>query len=277
MKQTRRTTVYDPALGIEAYRLQGFPRPFPPHFHDYYVIGYVAAGTRRMVCGGQAWTVRRGDLLVFQPGEVHACVQAGRGSLSYRGLNIPPAVMEHLAGELTGAAAPPRFSPPVLTDPEAAGCLRFLHLLVMAGEPDFRREELLMLLVSRLLQLCGQTAPAEAPACRAEIAQLCGWMERHFAQRLDLDTLCRRAHLSKSTLLRAFVQARGMTPCRYLESLRVSAARRLLEQGVPPTEAALEAGFADQSHLTHAFSRYLGVTPGAYQASFPSAEIRKRG
>ncbi len=122
MKQTRRTTVYDPALGIEAYRLQGFPRPFPPHFHDYYVIGYVEAGTRRMVCGGQAWTVRRGDLLVFQPGEVHACVQAGRGSLSYRGLNVPPAVMEHLAGELTGAAAPPRFSPPVLTDPEAAGC-----------------------------------------------------------------------------------------------------------------------------------------------------------
>ena len=100
MKQTRRTTVYDPALGIEAYRLQGFPRPFPPHFHDYYVIGYVEAGTRRMVCGGQAWTVRRGDLLVFQPGEVHACVQAGRGSLSYRGLNVPPAVMEHLAGEL---------------------------------------------------------------------------------------------------------------------------------------------------------------------------------
>ena len=147
----------------------------------------------------------------------------------------------------------------------------------MAGEPDFRREELLMLLVSRLLQLCGQTAPAEAPACRAEIAQLCGWMERHFAQRLDLDTLCRRAHLSKSTLLRAFVQARGMTPYRYLESLRVSAARRLLERGVPPAEAALEAGFADQSHLTHAFSRYLGITPGAYQASFPSAEIRKRG
>ena len=41
MKQTVRTAVYDESLQIEAYRLQGTQRPFPNHFHGYYVIGLV--------------------------------------------------------------------------------------------------------------------------------------------------------------------------------------------------------------------------------------------
>lgn len=45
MKQTVRTAVYDESLQIEAYRLQGTQRPFPNHFHGYYVIGLVESGT----------------------------------------------------------------------------------------------------------------------------------------------------------------------------------------------------------------------------------------
>lgn len=50
MKQTVRTAVYDESLQIEAYRLQGTQRPFPNHFHGYYVIGLVESGTRRLSC-----------------------------------------------------------------------------------------------------------------------------------------------------------------------------------------------------------------------------------
>jgi len=37
--------------------------------------------------------------------------------------------------------------------------------------------------------------------------------------------------------------------------------------GVTPAQAAAEAGFADQAHLTRWFRRYYGVTPGAYRAA----------
>ena len=53
MKQTVRTAVYDESLQIEAYRLQGTQRPFPNHFHGYYVIGLVESGTRRLSCRQQ--------------------------------------------------------------------------------------------------------------------------------------------------------------------------------------------------------------------------------
>ena len=41
MKREIRTVVYDEDLQIEAYRFEGFVRPFPGHFHEYYVIGYI--------------------------------------------------------------------------------------------------------------------------------------------------------------------------------------------------------------------------------------------
>jgi AraC-like DNA-binding protein len=44
-------------------------------------------------------------------------------------------------------------------------------------------------------------------------------------------------------------------------------ARRLLAVGEPPANAAQLSGFADQSHLTRAFVRQFGITPGRYKAA----------
>jgi AraC-like DNA-binding protein len=46
--------------------------------------------------------------------------------------------------------------------------------------------------------------------------------------------------------------------------VRVERARLLLARGVPIAQAALDTGFADQSHLTRQFKRFVGVTPGEY-------------
>jgi AraC-like DNA-binding protein len=43
--------------------------------------------------------------------------------------------------------------------------------------------------------------------------------------------------------------------------------RRLLIAGRSPSDAALAAGFADQSHMTRAFMRQFGITPARYQAA----------
>ena len=93
-------------------------------------------------------------------------------------------------------------------------------------------------------------------------------MEQHYAERIDLEQLCRCAGLSKSTLLRAFTRSKGITPYRYLENIRISKAKTLLEQGIPPLTAALQTGFSDQSHFSNYFIRFIGLTPGVYQASF---------
>lgn len=273
MKTELRTAVYDDGLRVEAYRFQGIVQPFPSHFHAHYVIGLVEGGERTLSCKSREYAIRPGDMLLFNPGDSHACVQSG-GTLDYRGLNIAKDVMLDLAEEVTGRRVLPGFSRTVLADDEAACHLRALHELVMERSRGFGREEHLLLLAARLIQTCGQPFEDCVPECREEVERACAFMEDHYAEHICLDQLCRCAGLSKSTLLRAFARSKGVTPYCYLENIRVGAAKRLLEQGVPPVEAALRTGFSDQSHFTNYFSRLIGLSPGVYRDMFKDAQPR---
>lgn len=176
--------------------------------------------------------------------------------------------MEEIAGEHT----PLRFLQNVLHDEEEACCLRALHEQVMQASSGFGEEEALLLLLALLSERCGQIAACSIPSCTDEVKAVCAFMERHYAEHISLEKLCRCVGLSKSTLLRAFAREKGMTPYRYLENIRVRRAKELLERGVPPCEAALRTGFSDQSHLTNYFSRFLGLPPGIYREMFRSGE-----
>lgn len=60
MKKEVRTVVYDDELHIEAYRFEGIVQPFPNHFHEYYVIGFMEDGERVLSCKNQNYTITKG-------------------------------------------------------------------------------------------------------------------------------------------------------------------------------------------------------------------------
>ena len=268
MKKEVRTVVYDDELRIEAYRFEGIVQPFPNHFHEYYVIGFVESGERCLSCKNNEYAIQKGNVLLFNPGDNHACVQNDGGTLDYRGFNISKEVMLDLTEEVTGKRELPGFSENVIFDEEVICYLHPLHEMVMKGLCDFGKEENLLLLISMLIQRYGQPFENCIPECREEIEKACRFMEQHFAERIYLDQICRYAGLSKSTLLRAFTKSKGVTPYSYLENIRIGEAKKLLEQGFPPIEAALRTGFSDQSHFTNYFNRFIGLSPGVYREIF---------
>ena len=268
MKKEIRTVVYDEELRIEAYRFEGIVQPFPNHFHEYYVIGFIEGGERRLICRSREYEIRRGDILLFNPGDSHACVQSDGEVFDYRGFNLSKEVMKELAEELTGKKELPGFSENVIHDTEAVCYVRPLHEMVMEGCVEFGKEENLLLLLGLLIQRYGQPFEECIPECGAEIERACSFMEQHYAEHIYLDQICRCAGLSRSTLLRAFAKCKGVTPYSYLENIRIGAAKRLLEQGVSPAEAAIRTGFSDQSHFTNYFSRFIGLAPGVYRDIF---------
>lgn len=268
MKKETKTVVYDDALRLEAYRFEGVAQPFPNHFHEYYVIGYMERGERRLSCKNREYTVRTGDILLFNPGDSHACVQSGGDALDYRALNIAKPVMLDLAEEITGKRELPGFSVNVLRDAEIACCLRDLHGQILCGFGEFCKEENLLLLLSMLIRQYGQPFESCVPECREELDIACRFMEHHFAERISLSDICRAAGLSRSALLRAFTRSKGVTPYSYLINIRIGEAKKLLERGMLPIDAALQTGFSDQSHFTNCFSRFIGISPGAYREIF---------
>ena len=273
MKNEPGTAVYDQELRLEAYR---FRRSFPKHFHEYYVVGYIEDGQGALICKDVEYALKKGDIVIYNPGDIHSCAESG-AALDYWGFHIPRETMLDLTEELAGQRVLPVFSRNVISDQEAAWDFRALHQQIMSGSREFDREERLLLLLSRLLRLCGQPFEALPAAGREAVERACAFMERHCGERITLERIAGEAGLSKSALLRAFAREKGVTPYHYLESVRIGEAKKLLEQGVSPAETALRTGFSDQSHFTNYFSRFIGLSPGAYREIFTEKERLSHG
>ncbi len=265
VKEELRTLRHDEDLRLDACRFQGLEQPFPNHFHDYCVLGLMEAGHRRLFCKNRDYIIGPGDILLFQPGDSHGCAQSGGERLDYRSLHVPRETMQALAVEITGTQELPVFVENVIRDCEAAEYLLRLHRMVMEGSREFEKEEILFLLAARLIERYAESPSYRPPGCAGEeVEHACAYMEEHFSERISLDRLCRESGLSKSSLLRAFTKSKGVTPYRYLQAVRIGRAKALLEQGIPPAEAGMQTGFADQSHFSRFFTQFIGLPPAAY-------------
>ena len=268
-KSELRTARYDPELRVEAYQFQGVMQAFPNHFHEHYVVGFIERGRRNLKVRGNCHLTAPGDLLLFNPGENHACEAYHDQPLDYRCINIMPDVMAAAAREISGSENPVVFSQAVVFHCELIGELRELHSMILRGERGVQKEERFYFLLEQLLRDYAQAVDREPAAePRAEVRAVCDYLDAHASEQVSLDTLGELAGLSKYHLLRAFTKETGITPYRYLETIRIDRTKALLREGVSPAEAALSAGFSDQSHFTNAFKRFIGLTPGQYRRVF---------
>jgi AraC-like DNA-binding protein len=91
---------------------------------------------------------------------------------------------------------------------------------------------------------------------------------------VDLASLAKHAGLSRFQALRAFKRRYGLPPHAYQLCVRVTLARKLLLEGAPPADVAVQCGFVDQSHLIRHFKRVVGVTPMQYAPSHAASKSK---
>lgn len=224
MQKEIRTVCYDKNLRLEAYRFEGIVQPFPNHFHDYYVIGFIEAGARCLSCKNKEYTIGQGNILLFNPKDNHSCVQCDGKTLDYRGLNIPKETMLSLAEEITGSRTLPGFSENVIKNDELNRYLHSLHQMIMDGSKDFEKEETFLTLISLLIEKYGQDFSSCASEQDKKIEDTCAFMAEHITEHITLENLCKHSNMSKSTLLRAFIKSKRLTPYRYLQTIRIGKA-----------------------------------------------------
>jgi transcriptional regulator GlxA family with amidase domain len=95
------------------------------------------------------------------------------------------------------------------------------------------------------------------------------WALEHLAENLGVERLAERVAMSPRNFARVFVQQTGVTPARFVEQIRVEAARQRLEQGRETVDGVASAcGLGTALTLRRTFERHLGVTPSEYRARF---------
>ena len=91
-------------------------------------------------------------------------------------------------------------------------------------------------------------------------------VSRSAGQRLSVTELAARLRCSREYLTRAFGDAMGVSPGRYIELHRLEVARHLLaETNLAVGEIAFRSGFSDPSHLSARFRARFGSTPTDYR------------
>ncbi|MFJ8476899.1 GlxA family transcriptional regulator [Kitasatospora sp. NPDC094011] len=104
---------------------------------------------------------------------------------------------------------------------------------------------------------------------RAPLRDVLDWVADHPEGDLGVPALAARAAMSERNFTRVFRAETGRTPAAYVESVRIEAARRLLETTAVTLDAvAHSCGFGTVETLHRSFKRSLGVTPGEYRRRF---------
>ncbi len=127
---------------------------------------------------------------------------------------------------------------------------------------------------SLLFELCGHLAGRpQLDALEPEwLAGVETALQAGFAQGFDVANLAGVAGVSPAHLCKTFRRFRGRSMGDYIMGLRMQlVCRRLVEGSEPLSDIAAEAGFTDQSHMTHIFTRFVGEPPGAYRRRLASA------
>jgi AraC family transcriptional regulator len=99
-----------------------------------------------------------------------------------------------------------------------------------------------------------------------QVQRVLDFVQAHLSQELSLEALAQQIGLSPYHFARLFRQTTGESPHQFVLRQRIERAQRLLqERDVSLAHVAGASGFANQSHLTQAFKRHLGLTPQAYR------------
>jgi transcriptional regulator GlxA family with amidase domain len=98
------------------------------------------------------------------------------------------------------------------------------------------------------------------------IRELQQWIVDHLNEPLTVDRLAEMANMSPRNFARQFTREVGVTPARFVDGLRVDAARRRLEEAADPVEAvAAQVGFRTAQSMRRSFLRHLRIAPADYR------------
>ena len=258
----------DPVLhDLEMLRATYVDYAFARHAHEGFGIAIIESGAMEFDYRGETYVAPAGSVTVTQPGEMHTGQAAIATGWTYCTLLPNAAWLQQAAAEL--AQRPntvPYFSSPVIHDTRLNRQLIALHRTLETSASSLERESLFLWEMAQLVSGYASDRPSAKPVSKEHhaVQQVRDYLRAHYTANISLSELASLVDLKPLRLLRAFRNQVGLPPHAYLNYVRVQQAKRLLVADWAIIDAALETGFADQSHLHRHFKKMVGVTPGQY-------------
>ena len=250
------------APGLERAEVRFATCRFSPHRHDTYAIGITTAGVQAFRYRGSRHICLPGQLHFLYPDETHDGGPATDAGFAYRIVYIEPSSCAGRSATAHSRSSPIRCRTALLRRASSSGSST-RWTARSATSPRTRRPP---------------PSPPRWSLSEAAVRRRGRSTSRSRARARLPRRPCLRPDpgvhagadrgIDRYAIARQFRRAYGTSPDRYRTMRRLGLARAAIQSGVPLARAAVEAGFADQSHMTRQFVRAYGLTPGRWARAF---------
>ncbi|MBV8836793.1 MAG: AraC family transcriptional regulator [Alphaproteobacteria bacterium] len=243
--------------GIERLEARFGREGFALHRHDTYAIGVTMSGIQSFRYRGAQRYCRPRQCHILHPDEPHDGSSATASGFGYRILYVDPSLVQQALG---GRPLP------FVADPVAAIPAAHARLLLRAWDiddalDDVDHAELVVGIADALRTLSSNSQEPPRPLPLRALQRVRDAIMAEPARRYAAGCLEDVAGLDRWTLARDFRAAYGTSPRAFRTMRQLDRARHLITAGRSLAEAAVAAGFCDQSHMSRMFKRAYGLTP----------------
>ncbi|WP_462384199.1 AraC family transcriptional regulator [Pseudomonas sp. Marseille-QA0892] len=234
-------------------------RGFDPHRHDTYAVGRTLAGVHGFSYRKSMRHNLPGGTIVLYPDELHDGEAVTDEGFLYRIIYIEPSMLQ----QALGGRPLPFISDGISRDPRLYRATEVLMQGMDCMIEPLEEDDALYELAQALAEVAGTPRGRRSiDFCAAERAR--EYIHSALDRVITLDELEQASGRERWSLSRDFRALYGTSPYRYLTMRRLDHVRALMLAGHTLTDAAITAGFTDQSHMTHQFTRTYGLSPARW-------------
>lgn len=223
---------------------------------NYTVIEYIISGKGEVIANGQKRSAKAGDVFILIEGESHFYRSDPSDPfkkiwIKYEADYTVPFLKAYCVG--SGVY-------------RAEGARTYFERLQKLPETKLTESEVAFMVsecINKIIYLAASSKSIDAGCDEVRIREA---LDTSVYQKIDLDSLAEKLHISKSNIIRKYKKRYGITPYEYLLNLKIENAKIMLKStNMNVREIAERLCISDEHYFSSLFFRRVGMRPLAYR------------
>lgn len=232
---------------------------FIPHWHESLELLYFLEGKCSFISSGVAFKAKKGDIAIVNSDTIHDLRCEGDENTTYICLIIDSSIASQLNIDLSQISFKN-----VIFDKEITDIIINIQREYNEENPYYKAK-IKVLCSDLLVQLCRKhlwQGTVSHTSRNLMVKEGIRFMRQHFREKITLDMVANSANASKFHFCREFKEVTEYSVIDYLNFIRLSYAKSLLESGMYNVgEVAFKSGFNNISYFTKMYKKYFNVLP----------------
>ena len=240
--------------GIEIKSATFIDKTFPLHFHQSWSLAWVEYGSENISFAYSSFLLSKKAVILIPPYSIHKHWGNKNSAWGYKAIYLNDDVIKNVTKKINIDYSYLENFPYFIT--------------YVDNELEINESSIFKVLKNLLLEVVNDSRYLNAKIDKqTHFENILYYLSQHYNESITLDSLEKKFKINKFNLQKNFKRKIGLSPTEYLTAVRIENSKQLFHTASTLTDIALESGFYDQSHFTHSFVKFVGVTPGAYKKS----------